>query len=48
MNIIYSVCKRTIERGDYSQDLITRIDAFYKANLFSKKEYEELKKLLNK
>ena len=42
MSIMYKVCKRTIERGNYPENMLTRIEAFYKANLISEKEYKEL------
>lgn len=48
MNIMYNVCKRTIERGNHPEDLMVRIEAFYKANLITEKEYEVLKQMLNK
>ena len=44
--MIYKVCKRTIERGNYPEDMVTRIEAFYKANLINEKEYNELMALL--
>ena len=42
MSIMYKVCKRTIERGNYPEDMSTRIDVFYGAGLINKKEYDEL------
>lgn len=42
MSIMYKVCKRTIERGNYPEDMATRIEVFYKANLITEKEHAEL------
>lgn len=42
MNIMYKVCKRTIERGNYPSDMKEQIEAFYKVNFISKEEYNEL------
>lgn len=44
--MMYQVCKRIIERGNYPEDIKIRIEAFYKANLISEKEYKELIALL--
>ena len=46
MSIMYKVCKRTIERGNYPEDMATRIEVFHKANLVTDKEYEDLMKML--
>lgn len=42
MSLIYQVCKRIIQRGNYADDIKARLDAFVKANVISKEEYEEL------
>ena len=42
MNIIYKVCKRTIERGNYPEDMMMRINVFYDADLITTDEYNEL------
>ena len=46
MSIMYKVCKRTIERGNYPEDMILRIDAFFNANLITEDEYSELIQLI--
>ena len=47
MNMIYKVCKRIIERSNYSKNMIPRIKVFYDAKLISEKEYNELMTMLN-
>lgn len=42
MSIMYKVCKRTIGRGDYPEDMAMRINVFYGAGLISTEEYDEL------
>lgn len=42
MNIMYKVCKRTIERGNYPEDMSMRINVFYGAGLISTEEYDML------
>ena len=42
MNIMYKVCKRTIERGNYPEDMKMRINVFYGAGLITTEEYNEL------
>lgn len=42
MSIMYKVCKRIIERDNYPEDMIARIEAFYKANLINNEEYNIL------
>lgn len=46
MNIMYKVCKRTIERGNYPEDMMLRINAFFGANLITEDEYSELIQML--
>ena len=46
MSIMYKVCKRTIERGNYPEDMSMRINVFYGAGLISTKEYDELMGML--
>lgn len=42
MSIMYKVCKRTIERGNYPEDMSMRINVFYGAGLITTEEYNEL------
>lgn len=46
MSIMYKVCKRTIERGNYPEDMAMRINVFYGAGLINSEEYDELVNLL--
>ena len=46
MSIMYKVCKRTIERGNYPEDMATRIEVFYKANLITEQEYKDLMNMI--
>lgn len=46
MNIMFKVCKRTIERGNYPEDMAMRINVFYGAGLITSEEYNELMGLL--
>lgn len=46
MSIMYKVCKRTIERGNYPEDMDMRINVFYGAGLISTDEYDELMGML--
>ena len=46
MNIMYKVCKRTIERGNYPEDMLKRLEAFSKADLITLQQYEELVTML--
>ena len=46
MSIMYKVCKRTIERGNYPEDMSIRLDVFYNANLITIDEYSELINLI--
>lgn len=48
MSIMYKVCKRTIERGNYPEDMIMRINVFYGAGLIDTDEYNELINMINK
>lgn len=41
-SLLYRVCKRTIQRGNYPADMATRIDVFYAGGKISTQEYEEL------
>lgn len=41
-SLLYRVCKRTIQRGNYPADMTTRIDVFYAGGKISTEEYEEL------
>ena len=42
MSVMYKVCKRTIERGNYPKDMEMRINVFYGGALISTEEYNEL------
>ena len=42
MSIMYKVCKRTIDRGNYPEDMMMRINVFYGAGLITTEEYNEL------
>ena len=42
MSIMYKVCKRTIDRGNYPEDMMMRINVFYGAGLITTDEYNEL------
>lgn len=42
MSIMYKVCKRTIERGNYPEDMSMRINVFYGAGLIGTEEYNLL------
>ena len=46
MSIMYKVCKRIIERGNYPENMMLRINAFFNANLITKDEYSELIQLI--
>ena len=46
MTIMYKVCKRTIERGNYPEDMAMRINVFYGAGLIFTEEYIELMAML--
>lgn len=46
MSIMYKVCKRTIDRGNYPEDMDMRINVFYGAGLISTEEYDELMSML--
>lgn len=48
MTIMYKVCKRTIERGNYPKDMEMRINIFYGAGLIFTEEYDELMNMLLK
>ena len=47
MNTMYKVCKRTIERGNYPEDMKIRIDVFYNADLINDEEYNILINMLD-
>lgn len=46
MSIMFKVCKRTIERGNYPEDMAMRINVFYGAGLIFTEEYNELMVML--
>lgn len=41
-NLIYKVCKRTIQRGNWPEDMQERLDVFYAAGKLTTNEYNEL------
>lgn len=45
-DLIYKVCKRTIERGNYPDDMQTRLDVFYAAGKLTTEQYDELVNML--
>lgn len=47
MSIMYRVCKRTIERGSYPEDMAMRINVFYGGGLINSDEYNLLISLLS-
>lgn len=48
MSIMFKVCKRTIERGNYPEDMAMRINVFYGGGLITTDEYNELMGMLSK
>ena len=46
MSLIYQVCKRTIQRGNYAEDMKERLDVFMGACVISLDEYNELVAML--
>lgn len=46
MSIMYKVCKRTIERKNYPEDMVMRINVFYGAGLITTEEYDMLMAML--
>lgn len=48
MNILFKVCKRTIERGGYPDDMAMRINVFYGAGLINTEEYNTLIGMISK
>ena len=45
---MFKVCKRTIERGNYPEDMAMRINVFYGGGLITTDEYNELMGMLSK
>lgn len=45
-NIIYDVCKRTLLRGDAPEDMGMRLVVFFKNNLITAEQYNELFQLM--
>ena len=45
-DLIYRVCKRTIERGGYPADMATRLDVFYAGGKLTTAQYDELTDML--
>lgn len=48
MSVLFKVCKRTIERGNYPEDMAMRINVFYGAGLISTEEYNILMNMVTK
>lgn len=46
MNLIYNVCKRTIQRGDVPADMADRLKLFYEKNKLTVAQYNELMGML--
>lgn len=42
MSIMYKVCKRTIEMGNYPEDMKMRVNVFYSGGLITTEEYNKL------
>jgi len=42
MSIMFKVCKRTIERGNYPEDMAMRVNVFHGGRLITTDEYNEL------
>ena len=47
MSIMFKVCKRTIERGNYPEDMQMRVNVFYGAGLITSEEYNTLVSMLS-
>lgn len=45
-DLIYRVCKRTIERGNYPDDMQIRLDVFYAAGKLTSEQYDKLVNML--
>ena len=45
-DLIYRVCKRTIDRGGYPADMATRLDVFHAGGKLTTAQYDELTTLL--
>lgn len=48
MSIMFKVCKRVIERGNYPEDMSIRIYTFYNAGLINDEEQETLINMIEK
>ena len=46
-DLIYRVCKRTINRGGYPADMATRLDVFYASGALTTEQYDELAGLIS-
>ena len=46
MSIMFKVCKRTIERVNYPEDMMLRINVFYNDNLITADEHDKLINML--
>jgi hypothetical protein len=44
---MFKVCKRTIERGNYPEDMLMRVNVFYGAGLITSEEYNTLISMLS-
>lgn len=47
MSIMYKVCKRTIERGNYPDDMTMRVNVFYGSGLINTEEYNLLMDMIS-
>ncbi len=45
-DLIYRVCKRTIKRGNYPDDMQMRLDVFYATGKLTTEQYDELVSML--
>ena len=45
-DLIYRVCKRTIQRGGYPTDMADRLDVFYAAGKLTTEQYDELSAMM--
>lgn len=46
MSTMFKVCKRVIERGNYPEDMVMRVNVFYGGGLITTDEYNELMNML--
>lgn len=46
-DLLYRVCRRTVERGNYPADMAARLAVFYEAGRLTAAQYGELTALLS-